>query len=98
MSTAQLRLILLIIGVIFIGALAWWERRRPRQANTGGAERSAPRDFGGDAPRATREPAFTLPTMRARDPSPEQGLPVVEMATVSAHAPVLAAPPEARSR
>src|ERR1700761_2014432 len=29
----ELRWTLLILGVIFIAALAWWERRRPHQAS-----------------------------------------------------------------
>ena len=29
---SELRWTLLILGVVFIGALSWWERRRPRQA------------------------------------------------------------------
>ena len=29
---SELRWTLLILGVVFIAALSWWERRRPRQA------------------------------------------------------------------
>jgi len=42
---SELRWALLIIGVVFIVALAWWERRRPRQAS-GGLERARSREGG----------------------------------------------------
>jgi len=42
--TSELRWILLIIGVVFLGVLTWWELRRPRQASAASAsERPAPR-------------------------------------------------------
>lgn len=47
---SELRWTLLILGVVFIVALSWWERRRPRQAFAPHLrEGSLPR---GDAPRA----------------------------------------------
>jgi cell division protein ZipA len=80
--TSQLRWILLILGVVFIAALAWWERRRPRQASASSAsERPSPRDLGAEAlPRVHREPILTLPEIRARDPLPTHELPAVDSA------------------
>ena len=69
----ELRWTLLILGVLFIGGLAWWERRKPRHAPgapAGGESHSA---------RAAREPALTLPEIRVRDPAPPRQLPVVEI-------------------
>jgi cell division protein ZipA len=76
---SQLRWTLLILGVIFIGALAWWERRRPRQAS-GALERAAPREAAPGAPaRAVRDPPLTLPEMRVRDPLSAHELPVMDV-------------------
>ena len=72
---SELRWTLLILGVLFIAALAWWERHRPRQASGGGAaQRRAARQ-----PTAA-EPTLTLPQMRARDPLAMHDLPIVEVA------------------
>jgi cell division protein ZipA len=74
---SELRWALLILGVVFIVALAWWERRRPRQAS-GGFERGLSREGGADAPpRLVREPPLTLPEVRVREPLAVQELPVV---------------------
>jgi len=79
--TSELRWILLIIGVVFLAALTWWELRRPRQASSASAsERPAPRDLAGEPPRSVREPTLTLPEMRAFDPLPARELPVAELA------------------
>jgi cell division protein ZipA len=84
----QLRWTLLCLGVLFVILLAWIERRRQRRngftdtttvekdlshgASGPGAERSPTSMF--------REPAFTLPEMRAaRESTPPQDLPVVEI-------------------
>jgi cell division protein ZipA len=76
---SQLRWSLLIIGVVFIIALGWWERRRPRQAS-GSLERSAAREpVGEPPPRVLREPALTLPEMRAREPVMPRELPSVDV-------------------
>jgi cell division protein ZipA len=76
---SQLRWSLLIIGVVFIIALGWWERRRPRQAS-GSFERSAAREPAGEPPaRVLREPALTLPEMRAREPVMPRELPSVDV-------------------
>ena len=77
--TSELRWILLILGVLFIAALALWERRRPRQASASSAtERPAPRDVLGDsAPRARQEPRLILPEMSAQ-PHGGHALPVIE--------------------
>jgi len=71
----SLRWTLLIIGVVFVAVLAWWERRKPHQAArdagqvrpnlsepTWGPEPEAP------AVRSFREPTLTLPV------SPKAGL------------------------
>jgi len=86
----ELRWTLLIIGVVFVAALALWERRRPHQA-----PRHTPRDgldsrtegkdsgWGPDAdqgPRIVREPPLTLPEIRPREPTAPDVLPVVEIA------------------
>lgn len=82
----ELRWTLLIIGVLFVVALAWWERRRPHQAS-----RQAPHI--GEEPRpvvtdswageTTREPPpLTLPEMRVevdREPTSPRELPVIEI-------------------
>ena len=80
---SELRWTLLIVGVVFIAALAWWERHRPRQANRGSAaQRTAgARESATDAAlRAVREPSLSLPPMRARDPMVPHDLPVLELA------------------
>jgi cell division protein ZipA len=74
---SELRWTLLILGAVFIAALAWWERRRPRQAS-GTVERSLPSSPTGQPPRALREPPLVLPEMRAREPLVPRALPVVE--------------------
>jgi cell division protein ZipA len=94
---SELRWTLLILGVVFIAALAWWERRRPRQARGGGAApRVAPREPPAETPSPQRrEPTLTLPTLRARDPLVSDDLPVLEAATglpAADRAPERAAP------
>jgi cell division protein ZipA len=74
---SELRWALLILGVLFIAALWWWERRRPRQAS-GALERPLSREGGADAPpRLVREPPLTLPEVRVREPVAVKELPVV---------------------
>jgi cell division protein ZipA len=87
---SELRWTLLILGVVFIAALAWWERHRPRQASGNASERATSRDSAADPPRAVREPALTLPEMRARDPLVPRELPIVEARELPG-VPVLAA-------
>jgi cell division protein ZipA len=78
--TSELRWILLIIGVVFLGVLTWWELRRPRQASAASAsERPSPRDLAAEPPRSVRDPTLTLPEMRAFDPLPPHALPVAEI-------------------
>jgi cell division protein ZipA len=72
----ELRWTLLIIGVLFVLILAWWERRRPHQASRqaphiGGEPRpvvgddaSWGPDSGSGNSRVVREPALTLPEIR----------------------------------
>ena len=74
---SELRWALLILGVLFIAALWWWERRRPRQAS-GALDRTLSREGGADAPpRLVREPPLTLPEVRARERVAVKELPVV---------------------
>jgi len=79
---SELRWTLLIVGVVFIAALAWWERHRPRQASRDSApQRTGARASATEAaPRAVREPSLSLPPMRARDPLVPHDLPIVELA------------------
>lgn len=89
---SELRATLLIAGVLFIAALIWWERRRPRQANAdGGVERVRARDPEphGAGVRSPREPALALPEMRARDHFAAQELPVVAAARELPSVPIL---------
>jgi len=90
---SQLRWILLILGVLFIALLAWWERRRPRQASDT-AERALARGparelAGAGLPRPGREGVLHLPEIRAREPLVPRTLPVVEAPTEEAQVPVL---------
>jgi cell division protein ZipA len=86
---SELRWTLLILGVLFIAALAWWERRRPRQAS-GALERATPREMPAEAPpRALREPALALPEMRAREPLVARELPVVDVSADLERVPML---------
>jgi cell division protein ZipA len=75
---SELRWALLILGVLFIAALTFWERRRPRQAS-GAFGRRPPQESGTDSPpRAVREPPLTLPEVRVHEPLAAAQLPVVE--------------------
>ena len=75
---SELRWALLVLGVLFIVALTFWERRRPRQAS-GGLERMPLRDaLPESAPRVVREPPLTLPEVHVREPVGAAELPVVE--------------------
>ena len=75
---SELRWALLILGVLFIVALTFWERRRPRQAS-GAFGRMSLRDGAAEpAPRMVREPPLTLPEVRVREPVASAELPIVE--------------------
>jgi cell division protein ZipA len=78
----ELRWTLLILGVVFIAALAWWEFRRPRQSAHGSQDRLAPTldppDEPSHPPHVHREPTLTLPEIRPREQPQE--IPVVELA------------------
>jgi cell division protein ZipA len=75
---SELRWALLVLGALFIVALTFWERRRPRQAS-GGLERMPLRDaLPESAPRVVREPPLTLPEVHVREPVGAAELPVVE--------------------
>jgi cell division protein ZipA len=84
----QLRWTLLCLGVLFVILLAWIERRRQRRqgfTDTTTVEKEPAHGssgLGGESGMSPmfREPAFTLPEMRAgREPPPSQDLPVVEI-------------------
>jgi cell division protein ZipA len=86
---SQLRWALLIVGVVFIVILAWWERRRPRQAS-GAFERATQRESASEVPpRLVREPPLTLPEMRVREPLVTRELPVVAATRAEVGLPVL---------
>jgi cell division protein ZipA len=87
---SELRLTLLVAGVVFITALIWWERRRPRQANADGAERFGSREpDAAAAARPPREPGLALPEIRARESFADRELPVVEAPRDLPSVPVL---------
>ena len=76
----ELRVTLMVVGGIFLIALAWWELRRSRQVRGSDLPRPAP-----EPPERASErssdwdlPPLDLPRMSARDPEAE--LPVVEVA------------------
>jgi cell division protein ZipA len=97
---SQLRWSLLILGGLFVAALAWWEWRRPRQAS-GGLERTSPREGAAAADgalRAPREPALLLPEMRAREPLAVRSLPVVEGGPEEPDVPVLSPAADSHAR
>ncbi len=84
----QLRWTLLALGVLFVMLLAWIEHRRQRRqgfTDHAPAEKDAgasepPHSGGERLPSMFREPALTLPEMRAaRDHGPAHELPVVEI-------------------
>lgn len=60
----ELRWTLLIIGVLFIAILAWWERRRPHQAS-----RQAPHISGDPRPVVSNDPSWG-PDIEATNPNP----------------------------
>src|SRR5215813_12137594 len=60
----ELRWTLLIIGVLFIAVLAWWERRRPHQAS-----RQAPHISGEPRPVVTNDPSWG-PDVESANPRP----------------------------
>jgi FtsZ-interacting cell division protein ZipA len=86
----ELRLTLLVVGLIFLVGLAWWELRRPHQVRGSGLPRPVPDSLDRPAERTadwdlpspsalnrSRSPELELPRMSARDP--EQELPVIEV-------------------
>ncbi len=78
----ELRWTLLVLGVGFLAALAWWELRRPRQAahrehlNEPGVHAHSPPEP--LAPEDRREPALGLPEIGV--PEVARALPIVEIA------------------
>ena len=76
----ELRVTLMVVGGIFLIALAWWELRRSRQVRGSDLPRPAP-EPPERVPERSSEwdlPPLDLPRMSARDPEAE--LPVVEVA------------------
>jgi cell division protein ZipA len=97
----ELRLTLLIVGLVFLGGLAWWELRRPRQARGNDLQRPAPEPTQRASPTMSRsrdsDLDLELPRMSARDP--EAHLPIVEFepadfAALEAQAQEAVTPPE----
>jgi cell division protein ZipA len=76
----ELRLTLLVVGLIFLVGLAWWELRRAHQVRGSDLSRLVP-DPPDKGPAAMNrrgpEPDLELPRMSARDPEAE--FPVVEL-------------------
>jgi cell division protein ZipA len=74
----ELRWALVILGVVFLAVLAWWELRRPRQAQRDPLIEPALPSHSPPAPATEerREPALNLPEIRASDSAQE--VPVVE--------------------
>jgi cell division protein ZipA len=95
---SELRWTLLIIGVLFIVALAWWERRRPRQASGSFARASAREETDAPPSRAVREPPLTLPEVHAGEPLGSHELPVIELEALATAQPEPAAPPDPYAR
>lgn len=75
---SSLRLLLLAIGVLFVIGLAWWERRRPRQASERAAQLPAARAFHAEPPPARLREPLTLPEMRATEPLPSREMSALE--------------------
>jgi len=88
---SELRWTLLIIGVLFIVALAWWERRRPRQAS-GALARTPPREEAEAPPRPPRDAALTLPEVHVGEPLGSHELPVIELPELDPTQPEAALP------
>ena len=90
----ELRWTLLIIGVLFVVALAWWERRRPHQASRQPPQISGePRpvvnddaswgpDIAAANPRGPREPTLTLPEIRTEVRTRQPSAPPRELPVV----------------
>lgn len=83
MGAPGLRWTLLLLGVLFLAGLFWWELRRPRRARGSDPRRPERPRHEESAPSAQlahglrREPVLTLPPMGARDPLLE--LPTIEV-------------------
>jgi cell division protein ZipA len=92
---SELRMALLLISAVVLGALSWWEWRRPRQASSGTAELRSTRDseLTAPAPRRLPESTLTLPEIRAHEPFSRPELPVMELRPAAA--PVPEPPPPA---
>jgi FtsZ-interacting cell division protein ZipA len=75
----ELRLTLLVVGLIFLVGLTWWELRRSHQARGSELPRPAPEPVERTPERSAEWdfPALELPRMSARDP--EALLPVIEV-------------------
>jgi FtsZ-interacting cell division protein ZipA len=94
----ELRVTLMVVGGVFLIALAWWELRRSRQVRGSEVPRPVPEPLV-RAPERSSEwdlPPLDLPRMSARDPEDE--LPVVEIgaadfAALEARAETTAAAP-----
>jgi FtsZ-interacting cell division protein ZipA len=75
----QLRLTLLVVGLIFLIGLAWWELRRAHQARGSELPRPTPEPLDHPAERSAEWDSATLELPRMSARSPELELPVVEV-------------------
>ena len=71
---SELRWTLLILGVVFIAALSWWERRRPRQAFAPRLRESGGSSFADLPPREAQRVANAEPTVPGEPWIGEAGL------------------------
>ena len=67
----ELRWTLLIVGALFIAALAWWELRRKRQGGRRSSGPVGPAEHGQPARRAFDDPPLILPEIRVREEEDE---------------------------
>jgi hypothetical protein len=74
-----LRLTLVVVGLIFLIGLAWWEMRRPHQARGAELPRPTPEPLEPAAERAAQWDSATLELPRMSARAPELDLPVVEV-------------------
>ncbi|HEY4212121.1 MAG TPA: cell division protein ZipA C-terminal FtsZ-binding domain-containing protein [Steroidobacteraceae bacterium] len=75
----ELRVTLLIVGVLFLVGLVVWERRKSHQAAPPHRASEDPHISDAPSARTPREPPLILPEMRAREPIVGQELPIVEI-------------------
>lgn len=93
----ELRWTLLLLGILFLAGLVWWEARKGRQARrdeSGARSAAAPSTEPLLEMRAApREAPFALPEIRVREPARE--LPVIEIEDFAPEESIPSAPPPA---